>query len=169
MMTEMVHGQMYRLMVTGFSKDNAEVTKTEYLMVGASIEDIKSKFSYVVDVSDFSRYRFDYVVKEPGRVLVLSTKIERQNNISEDATIRRDSGTAGVWQEVSQDIGRKYSVRATTVCFAKDEKHAKKKLSARLLGGSELVTVVTEEVFAGDGYAKPKDVSMFQKASFVRG
>ncbi len=167
-MNEMVLGQMYRVAFTGFSKDNQEVTKTEYLMIGSSIEDIKLKFSYVVDVSDFSRYKFDYVVKEPDRVHILWTKIERTNPAQEDATIQRESGTVGIWQKVEKN-GKKYTVRASTTCFAKSEKHALKKLSTRILGGSETVILSAEEIFSGDGYAKPKDSSMFTSASFVRG
>ena len=166
----MAQGQLYRVMITGFSKDNSEITKTEYLMVGLSIDDIKLKFPYVVDVSDFSRYRFEYVVKEPGRCHVLMTKIERKNCNQEDETIVREGGTAGIFQNVvNSPEDKKFCVLAKTVCFAKTEKHAIKKLGQRLFGGSESVIVSAEELAKDDGFAKPRDVSMFPVASFVRG
>ena len=169
-MSEMVFGQLYRLGFTGFSSANMEVKKVEYLVVGTSIDDVKTRFPYLVDLSEFDRYRIEYCAKEPSRAFVLSTKLEKTTENKPDVVVERAFGTDAFWQNVKNDNkAKKYSVVARTTCFAFSEKSAKNKLSERIKSLSDHVEVVCEELFGGDGFAKPKDMSMFTKATFVRG
>ncbi len=173
-MTQMVFGQLYRVGFTGFSDNNTETTKIDYLIVGNSVEDIKNRLPYLIDVAEFDRYRIDYCVKEPSRAFVLSTKLEKSKENKPDVIIAREFGSDAFWQSISttkpgKEAAKKYEIVARTTAFAYSEKAARKKLSERLASMSEHVEVVCEELFAGDGFAKAKDVSMFKAASFVRG
>ncbi len=170
-MAEMVTGQLYRVMLTGVCDLTGDTRKTEYLMVGASVGDIQSRFSYVVDVSEYSRWRLDYVTKEPERAHVLWTKVERSAPNPEDITIKREFGSQGFWQEILGHTPdrHKFEVVARTVLFAKNANQATKKLAERLNEGSDHVKIVVEELPTNDGFAKPKDMSVFPRATFVRG
>jgi len=170
-MTEMVTGQLYRIGFTGFSEGNMEITKIEYLVVGASIDDVKTRLPYLIDIAEFDRYRIDYCAKEPSRAFVLSTKLEHTTENKPDVIIDRPFGSDAFWQNIAgkKDAAKKYQVFARTTAYAYSEKAARKKLSERLSQSSEHVEVVCEEIFGGDGYAKPKDQSVFTRASFVRG
>jgi hypothetical protein len=169
-MAEMVTGQFYRVMFWGRSDANREIVQTEFLMIGTSPDDVRMRFPYVVDLSEFSRYRLDYVVKEPGRSYILSTKVEVCNPDEPDENIKRPSGTQAIYNTPPQpSSARKFSVIARTTCFASDTKHAEKKLVARIASRTENVTIECDELPVSDGFAKPKDVSVFKRASFVRG
>lgn len=167
MATEMISGQLYRVGYTGRSDD--EVSTVECLMVAASAEDAKTRFPYVVDLSEFASYRIDYVAKEPGRTYVTRLKTERVQVSDPDAVVRRSEGSQMVWQAAPSNDGRKWDVFAKTTCYAKNEKDAQRKLSIRLQGGSERVEVVVSEVATASGFAVARDVSMYERASFVRG
>lgn len=174
MTQQMVFGQLYRVGFTGFSENNMETTKTDYLIVGNGIDDVKNRLPYLIDVSEFDRYRIDYCVKEPSRAFVLSTKLEKSTENKPDVVVAREFGSEAFWQAVSttkpcKNPAKKYEIFARTVAFAFSEKAARKKLADRLASMSEHIEVVCEEVFSGDGYAKPKDVSVYKKATFVRG
>lgn len=169
-MAEMVTGQHYRVMLKTVSKDGTERRKTEYLIIGSSADDVRGRFPYLVDLSDFDRYQIDYVVKDPDKAHVLWSKLEKADPQAPDINIEREFGTEGFWQQV-QGVsgGKKWSVVARTVCFAKTHAAAAKKLSTRLREGSDHVDVVCEEVGVSDGFAKAKDMSVFPQATFVRG
>jgi hypothetical protein len=86
-----------------------------------------------------------------------------------DIVIDRPEGTQSVWQNVPNADGPRFLVHATTTCFAKNEDHARRKLIDRLSGGSERVTWSAEQLGDPSGYATARDVSVFKRASFVRG
>ncbi len=167
MSKEILAGQLYRVGYTGRSSE--EVATVECIMVAASADDAKTRFPYVVDLSDFDSYRIDYVAKEPGRVYVASIRTERVGESSPDAVIKRSEGSQSVWQRASIGDGRKWEVHAKTTCFAKNEKDAQRKLALRLQGGSERVQVAASEIAVHSGFATARDTSMFEHASFVRG
>lgn len=100
-MTEMVFGQLYRVGFTGFSENNMETTKTDYLIVGNGVEDVKNRLPYLIDVSEFDRYRIDYCAKEPSRAFVLSTKLEKTTENKPDVVVAREFGSDAFWQAVS--------------------------------------------------------------------
>lgn len=169
-MNQMVMGQHYRVSMKSVSKDGTERRTTEYLVIGSSCEDVKGRFPYIVDLSEFSRYNIEYIVKDPDRVHVLRSKLEISDPNAPDINIEREFGTQGFWQQVSgASNSKKWSVVAKTVCFAKNPRAAASKLALRISEGSGHVDVVTEELALDDGFAKPKDMSVFHRASFVRG
>lgn len=169
-MAEMVTGQHYRVMLKTVSTDGKERRRTEYLIIGSSAEDVRARFPYLVDLSDFGRYQIDYVVKDPDRAHVLWSKLERNDASPADINIEREFGTEGFWQQVrGHGGGKRWSVVAKTVCYAKNHGAATKKLSMRLMEGSDHVDVVCEEMGMSDGFANPKDMSVFPRATFVRG
>lgn len=55
------------------------------------------------------------------------------------------------------------------MCFARNEKAARAKLTERIASNSDHVKVDIEEVAAFNGFAMPKDTSIFKQADFVRG
>ena len=167
MSTEMVNGQIYRVGFTGRSE--CEITTVECLLVATSTENAKLRFPYVIDLSEFTSYRIDYVAKEPGRAYIIKRKIEKVSQENPDAVVKRNEGSFSVWQSLPATNGKKWQVNAMTTCFAKNEKDAIRKLSERISGGSENVLCVAEELAVKSGFAVAKDVSMFNKASFVRG
>lgn len=163
-------GQHYRVLLKTVAKDGTERRTTEYLAVGTSCEDVRGRFPYIVDLSEFDRYNIEYVVKDPERAHVLRSKLEKAEANKPDINIEREFGTQGFWQQVvSTPNGKKWSVVAKTTCFAKTPAAAAKKLAARINEGSDHVEVVTEELSLDDGFAKPKDMSVFNRATFVRG
>ena len=118
-----VFGQLYRVGFTGVSENNTETTKTDYLIVGNSIEDVKNRLPYLIDVSEFDRYRIDYCAKEPSRAFVLSTKLEKSAEIKPDVVISREFGSDGFWQQISvekqgKEKAKKYEVFFCTSAFA---------------------------------------------------
>lgn len=167
MSSEMVTGQIYRVGFTGRMEN--EIATVECLMVATSVDDAKTRFPWSIDLSDYKSYRLDYVAKEPGRVCIIKTKIERQSQEQADATIERPEGSQSVWQKLQMHDGRRWQVTAQTTCYAKSEKSAQKKLAERILGGSENVKCVAEEMAVASGFAAARDVSMFECATFVRG
>ncbi|PZQ77971.1 MAG: hypothetical protein DI563_02095 [Variovorax paradoxus] len=167
MAKEMVQGQFYRVGMTG--RTETETTTIDCLVIATSVDDCRMRFPYLFDVSDFLFYRIDFIVKEPVKVYVVRSKVERSAPSSPDAVIERDAGSESIWQRVGITDSKKWEVHAKTTCFAKDQQHAVKKLSERLLGGSERVVCVAEEVSGASGFAKAKDMSVFPKATFVRG
>jgi hypothetical protein len=164
---QLIQGQFYRIGYTG--RNDAEIATVDCLVIASSIEDAKSRFPYIVDLSEYTSYRIDYVVKEPGRSYQVRMKIERSPIEHPDACIKRNEGSQSVWQKLDAINGKKWEVYARTTCFAKSPIHAQRKLAERLSGGSERVECVATEVAASSGFATAKDMSMFDRASFVRG
>ena len=163
----MVQGQLYRVGYTGRSE--GEIWTIECLIVAASADDARTRFPYIVDLSEFSSYRVDYIAKEPGRAYQTRAKVERSPVDSPDAVIKRPEGSASMWQQVAAMESKKWEVYARTTCFAKNPIDAQRKLSQRLSGGSERVECVASELAPQSGYAEARDMSMFGKASFVQG
>ncbi len=169
-MSNMAMGQHYRVSLKSVSKDGTERRTTEYLVVGTSCEDVRARFSYIVDVGEFDRYKIEYVVKDPDRAHVLRSRLEKAEANTPDINIEREFGTQAFWQQVAgAPNGKKWAVSAKTTCFAKSPVAAAKKLAARINESSDHVEIVTEELALDDGFAKPKDMSVFNRASFVRG
>lgn len=167
MSKEMICGQLYRVGFTG--RGDGETSTVECLIVATSVEDAKLRFPYTVDLSEYASYRLDYVAKEPGRAYIIRLKTERVSQDSPDAVISRQEGSQSVWNKVGQIDGRKYQVNAQVTLYAKSERIAQRKLGERLIAGNETVKCVVEEVSAPSGYAVARDVSMYERASFVRG
>lgn len=164
----MIQGQLYRVSLTG--RSGTELTTVVFITVGNNPSDLLAKVPYLYDLSDFDSYRVDYVEKCQGRIHVVSSKVSFAADDKADAIIKRHEGTQGIWQKTGQTTdSRKWLVNAVTTCFAKDEKHALKKLKERIDGGSERVVTVAEEVPCTSGLAVAKDVSIFDRATFVRG
>ena len=166
-MAEMVAGQLYRVGMT--CRADNEHCELELLVVASSAEDAKAKLPWVYDFSSWNSFRVDYCATEPGRCAVMRMKFKRVEENAPDAVINRDEGSVGVWQKPGQQAGKKWQVVAKTVCFAKDESHAAKKLAERITGGSENVVWVSEELSVSSGFAQARDVSHFERATFVRG
>lgn len=167
MSKEMVTGQIYRLGFTG--RMEGEIATVECLMVATSVDDAKTRFPWALDLGEYSSYRIDYVAKEPGRACIVKTKIERVNQEKPDASIERNDGSQSVWQKLLPNSGKKWQVTAQTTCFAKNPMAAQKKLAERILGGSESVKCVAEEMSTSSGFAVARDTSMYERATFVRG
>ena len=166
-MAEMIQGQLYRVQVTSVRAD--ETYHTDYLIVGNGTDDINLRFQYIVDVSGFDRYKITSIAKE-AKAYVLREKLEKLKPNAPDITIDREFGSASFWQVVAgKPDSKKFEVTAQTTVYAKDCKHAIKKLSERLAAGSEHVIAVAEEVATASGFSVAKDMSMYPKASFVRG
>lgn len=166
-MKEMVMGQFYRIALTGVHDD--ETTTTECLVIATSEDDARLRIPYAYDLSDFSRYRVDWVLKEPSRAFVIRSTTNRAPKEQPAAVIKRIDGSQDIWQNVRTLDRKKWQVYARTVVFAKDEKQAQKKLAERLEGNNESVQWSAEEISAGSAFAQAKDVSMFRRAHFVRG
>ena len=166
-MAEMVVGQLYRVGLT--CRADTEQCELELLVIASSADDAKAKLPWVYDFSSWSSYRIDYCVKEPGRCTVLRLKFKRVEENSPDVVINREEGSVGVWQSPGHQAGKKWQVIAKTVCYAKDGDHAAKKLAERITGGSQNVVWVSDELSVASGYAQAKDVSHFERATFVRG
>lgn len=165
-MAEMVQGQLYRVGLTG--RGDGESTEIELIFVALNAEDAKTRLPWCYDMSDFSSYRVDFVEKIHSRSHVIKTKIVATPACSPDAVIQRESQSQGVWQSVGTP-GRLWQVAAMADLYAKDEKHAIKKLKERIGSGSERVKVIATEKASPSGFAVAKDQSMFDKATFVRG
>jgi len=154
-----VTGQIYRVQLT---------SKNEYAVVGTSVEDVRLKFTFVVDVSAFDRYRIDSVAKESDRCCLLRHASEWVESQVPDGVINRLDGTASVFQKVEIDsTAKKYSVYAKTICFANDEKQAIRKFRRRTEDDDKLIEFSVEELFAGDGLAHARDISMFPTAKII--
>lgn len=166
-MAEMTIGQMFRIGLTCLAEH--ERCELELVLVANSAEDAKTKLPWVFDFSDWSSYRIDWTVKEPGRCRVLKQKFERIPENEPDSVIKRDDGSQAMFQRVGEQGGKKYEIKAQTVLYAKSPDAAKKKIASRILGGSELINYQIEEVAAPSSYATARDVSVFKRASFVRG
>lgn len=167
-MAEMVQGQLYRVGMTCIAPN--ERCEVELLVVAANNEDAKAKLPWVYDLSDFSSYRVDFTVKEPGRCAVLKQAFKRTPENEPDINVQRPDGTQPHFQKVpSEVVGKKWSVIARTVCYAKDGHSAVKKLSKRIESGSDFVQWASEELAESSPYATARDTSVFPAASFVRG
>jgi hypothetical protein len=163
----MVTGQLYRVGVTCISPN--ERCTMELLLVAASNEDAKARLPWLYDFVGWTSYRVDWTVKEPGRCVALKTKFERTPENEPDASIARPEGTQAMFQKVAVAAGKKYEVKAQTVLYAKSPDHARRKLAERVDGGSEFVRYSIEELAEASAYAVARDVSVFPRATFVRG
>jgi len=164
---EMITGQLYRVGLTCIAAH--ERCTVELLLIAANNEDAKARVPWVYDLSDFSSYRIDFTAKEPGRCSVLKQTYKRTPETEPDANVLRDEGSQGFFTKPPSEAGKKWSVVARTVCYAKDGAHAAKKLAQRIDGGSDMVQWVSEELHASSPFATARDTSMFPKATFVRG
>jgi hypothetical protein len=164
---QMTTGQLYRVGVTCINAH--ERCGIEFLVIASSNEDAKAKLPWVYDFSGWSSFRVDWTVKEPGKCLVLKQKFERIPENEPDASIKRNGGSAGVFQKVEISGGKKFEVVAYTVLFAKSVDHAKKKMLERIEGGSDFVKFKVEELGESSAFAVARDVSVYPMASFVRG
>lgn len=164
------NGQIYRVGLTGVTREPQRtlITKNELAIIGLSAEDVRLKFTYVVDVSMFDEYRLDFVVREPERACLIRHHAEWVAHDSPDAVLKRDRQTEGVFQKVSvAEKARKFVVHAVTTLFAADEQHAKKKMKKRTAENEELIEFLVEEVAVKDGYASAKDTSVFPLATVI--
>lgn len=163
-----VHGQLYRVGITGRTAD--EKIEEEIVFVATSTDDVRARFPWAYDLSGFVWYRIDWIAKEPGRHLSLRIKTERLDDADPDANIERQDGTQAVFQRVHVDgSGVRYECVARAVLYAKDSAHAKKKLASRIDSGSDSVSYAIEALPQPSPYASPRDVSVFKRAHFVRG
>ena len=164
---EVISGQLYRVGVTSIAPH--ERCCMDLLVVASSAQDAKDRLPWIQDLSEWTSYRIDSVAKEPQRCVVLKMKFERVPENEPDASIERREGSQPVFQRVSEPTGDKYRVTAHSVLYAKNPDHAKRKLAQRIEGGSEFVKFQVEAVAAPSAYATARDVSMFPRASIVRG
>lgn len=160
-------GQLYRVGVTCISPH--ERCLMELILVASDNDDAKIRLPYVYDFSEWQSYRVDWTVKEPSRCVAIKTRFQRTPENEPDKSIERVDGSQGIFQAVKLKEGKKYDVKAATVLFAKSPEHARKKLAERINGGSEFVMFSIDEMAEASGFATAKDVSMFNRASFVRG
>lgn len=163
----MIAGQLYRVGVTCIGQH--ERCAMELVLVADSNDDAKMRLPWVYDFSEWTSYRVDWTVKEPSRCIAVRMKFERTPENEPDANIKREDGTAGVFQQAPKPSVKKYDVKATSVLYAKNPDHARRKLAERIDGGSEFVRFQIEEIAAASGYAAARDVSVFPRASIVRG
>lgn len=163
----MITGQLYRVGVTCMAAH--ERCTMELLLVASSNEDAKARLPWVYDFVGWQGYRIDWTAKEPGRCVALKTKFERTPENEPDAAIARPDGTQAMFQKVPVAASKKYEAKAQTVLYAKSPEHARKKLAERIDGGSEFVRYSIEELAEVSAYAVARDVSVFPRATFVRG
>lgn len=163
----MLAGQLYRVGVTCVSPH--ERCAMELLMVAASNDDAKDRLPWVYDFSGWASYRVDWTVKEPSRCVALKTKFERTPENEPDASVKRPEGTQPMFQKAPPSGGKRYQASAQAVLYAKNPDHARRKLAERIDGGSESVRYNIEELPEASAYAAARDVSVFTRATFVRG
>ncbi len=170
-MSNQIAGQLYRVFVLVRSESRRERGEVEYICVGASEDDVRDRFKWIADLSDWDGFEIRAVAKEPQRSVMLRMRSTKTPESQPDAVIERDGGSEAVYQNslTTPIPGKKYRVSGVTTCFARSEGVARRKLAERILEGSDHVTIEAEEVSAGSGFAMPKDTSVFRRASFVRG
>jgi hypothetical protein len=161
-------GQLYRVDVTTHTRDgdNMIVCDQQIIMIGLNEQDVSDKFKWVVAM-DADSYRINGITKEAHRYLVTSSKEKTVRPTDSDAVIERRQETQNLWQKIGKAPGRKFTVTASTVCFAYDDSHARQKLARRVDQQSDTVEYSVEELYVGDGYAKPRDVSVFPRAHII--
>ena len=164
---QMICGQLYRVGIT--CRNAHEICTMELLLVADNNEDAKQRLPWIYDFGGWAGYRVDWTVKEPTRCVVLKTKFERTPENEPDQNVKRESGTQALFQRIPVAGGKKYEVKAQTVLYAKSPDKARQKLAERISGGSEFVKFQIEELADASGYAVARDVSVFPRASFVRG
>lgn len=164
---QMLAGQLYRVGLTCISPH--ERCTMELLLVANGNADAKDRLPWVYDFSDWASYRVDWVAKEPARCVAIKTKFERTPENEPDASIKRVDGTQPMFQKVGQPQGKRYEAKARCVFYAKNPDHAKRKLAERIEGGSDSVMLEIEELALPSPFATARDVSVFNRAKFVRG
>lgn len=163
---ELVHGQLYRVGIT--CRAPQQRCTMELLVVASSTDDARVRLPWLYDFSGWDEYRIDWAVKEPDRCVALNIRYERTNESTPDGVIEREKGTQNVFQR-NFSSGLRFDVAAMATLYAKDEKHARKKLAERIVGGSDSVRYSIAELAPSSPYASPRDVSVFERAAFVRG
>jgi hypothetical protein len=164
-------GNMYRIRYTGKRRetDQTYVADEEIVLVAVNDEDAFAKFPWVVDLAEFDEYAITSCEKQKGRCITVSHKERYVPHEEPDKNIKRELGTDQVWQRVFGDVDQthKYVVVASTTCYAKNMLAAEEKMRRRLADGSATVRYTTEEVFSGDGFAKPKDQTIYPQARII--
>lgn len=170
-MSVQIAGQMFRVFVAVRSEERRERGEAEFLCVGATEEDVRQRFKWISDLSEWDGFEIKAIAKEPQRSVMLRMRSIKTPESHPDAVIDRDGSSESIYQgRLARPIpGKKYRVSGATTCFARDEGVARRKLAERILQGSEHVSIDVEEVSAGSGFAAPKDMSVYRRASFVRG
>jgi hypothetical protein len=164
----MIAGQLFRLWVTARVKleGRTVVHDKQMLMVAADVDDARTRFPYVFDLSDFDDYAIVSVEKETSRCVVVSSTSRTVEHQDPDAVIKRADRSDNVWQPAPQ-CGHKFMVAAWSFLLAHSEKHAQRKMFKRLSEGDERANWLIEEQFLADGFAKARDVSVFTKAHII--